>query len=67
MLDSPFPLIIGVRGIHFLAGWLVRWPERLDKERDKLHLGHTVRMQEEIDTSGGGAIAWCGCLLCSSK
>ncbi|MCI5224893.1 MAG: DUF4872 domain-containing protein, partial [Candidatus Electrothrix sp. AR4] len=36
------------------AGRLVRWPKRLGKERAKLHLGHTVRMQEEIGTGGGG-------------
>ncbi|MDU9047498.1 MAG: BtrH N-terminal domain-containing protein [Candidatus Electrothrix sp. Rat3] len=53
MLGSPFPLI-GVKGIRFLAGRLVRWPERLGKESAELHLGHTVRMQEEIGTGGGG-------------
>ncbi|WPD22998.1 MAG: BtrH N-terminal domain-containing protein [Candidatus Electrothrix scaldis] len=53
MLGSPFPLI-GVRGIRFLAGRLERWPERLGKESAELHLGHTVRMQEEIGTGGGG-------------
>jgi hypothetical protein len=53
MQGSPFPLI-GVKGIRFLAGRLVRWPERLGKESAELHLGHTVRMQEEIGTGGGG-------------
>lgn len=53
MLGSPFPLI-GVRGIRFLAGRLERWPGRLGKESAELHLGHTVRMQEEIGTGGGG-------------
>jgi hypothetical protein len=53
MLSSPLPLI-GVRGIRFLANRLVRWPQRLGAERADLHLGHVVRMQEEIGTGGGG-------------
>lgn len=53
MLSSPFPLI-GVRGIRFLAGRLEKWPRRLGRERADLHLGHVVRMQEEIGTGGGG-------------
>lgn len=53
MLGYPFPLI-GVRGIRFMANRLERWPERLGQERADLHLGHVVRMQEEIGTGGGG-------------
>ncbi len=53
MLDSPFPLI-GVKGIRFMAKRLAKWPERLGKEGADLHLGHVVRMQEEIGTGGGG-------------
>lgn len=53
MLKSMFPLI-GVKGIRFLAGRLGRWPERLGHDRAALHLGHVVRMQEEIGTGGGG-------------
>ncbi|MDJ0623547.1 MAG: BtrH N-terminal domain-containing protein [Desulfocapsaceae bacterium] len=53
MLGSPFPLI-GIRGIRFMANRLAKWPERLGKERADLHLGHVVRMQEEIGTGGGG-------------
>ncbi|OGQ94371.1 MAG: peptidase [Deltaproteobacteria bacterium RIFOXYD12_FULL_57_12] len=53
MLGSPFPLI-GVRGIRFLAKRLGKWPQRLGQERADLHLGHVVRMQEEIGTGGGG-------------
>jgi hypothetical protein len=53
MLDSPFPLI-GVKGIKFMAGRLAKWSERLGRERANLHLGHVVRMQEEIGTGGGG-------------
>ena len=53
MRRSPFPLI-GVSGIRFLAGRLRRWQQRLGPERAALHLGHVVRMQEEIGTGGGG-------------
>jgi len=53
MLCSPFPLI-GVKGITFLAGRLEKWPRRLGSEKADLHLGHVVRMQEEIGTGGGG-------------
>ncbi len=53
MLGSPFPLI-GVKGIRFLAKRLTQWPSRLGRERADLHLGHVVRMQEEIGTGGGG-------------
>ncbi len=53
MRPSPFPLI-GVSGIRFLAGRLRGWPRRLGEERAALHLGHVVRMQEEIGTGGGG-------------
>ncbi|ADH85841.1 BtrH N-terminal domain-containing protein [Desulfurivibrio alkaliphilus] len=50
---QPFPLT-GVRGIRFLARRLKRWPRRLGPQRAALHLGHVVRMQEEIGTGGGG-------------
>ncbi|MFT5699131.1 MAG: hypothetical protein ACI8ZB_001988 [Desulforhopalus sp.] len=53
MLGSRFPLI-GVKGIRFMAGRLEKWPERLGSESADLHLGHVVRMQEEIGTGGGG-------------
>lgn len=53
MLGSPFPLI-GVKGIRFMAGRLEKWPGRLGQEKANLHLGHVVRMQEEIGTGGGG-------------
>ncbi|MDF1614708.1 BtrH N-terminal domain-containing protein [Desulfurivibrio dismutans] len=50
---QPFPLT-GVRGIRFLARRLKRWPQRLGPAKAELHLGHVVRMQEEIGTGGGG-------------
>ena len=37
-----------------MANRLAKWPERLGKEKADLHLGHVVRMQEEIGTGGGG-------------
>jgi len=53
MLDTPFPLI-GIKGIRFIANRLEKWPEKLGEESAALHLGHIVRMQEEIGTGGGG-------------
>ncbi len=53
MIKSAFPLI-GVKGIRFLEKKLRRWPDKLGAERADLHLGHVVRMQEEIGTGGGG-------------
>lgn len=53
MLASPFPLI-GVKGMRFMAGRLGQWPRRLGLHKAKLHLGHVVRMQEEIGTGGAG-------------
>ena len=53
MLCSPFPLI-GVKGIRFLANRLAKWPEKLGRDSADLHVGHVVRMQEEIGTGGGG-------------
>jgi hypothetical protein len=53
MLRLPLP-IIGVRGIRFLARRLEAWPARLGERGTILHLGHVIRMQEEIGTGGGG-------------
>lgn len=53
MVKKPF-FLIGVRGIRFLANRLGKWPQRLGQENADLHLGHVVRMQEEIGTGGGG-------------
>ena len=53
MINNPIPLI-GVKGMRFLANRLQRWPKRLGHDRADLHLGHVVRMQEEIGTGGGG-------------
>lgn len=52
-MGAPVP-IIGVRGIRLLAGRLERWPEHLGQKRAVQHLGHLIRMQEEIGTGGGG-------------
>jgi hypothetical protein len=53
MTRARFPMI-GVRGIRFLARRLESWPARLGERRAALHLGHVIRMQEEIGTGGGG-------------
>lgn len=53
MLSTPVP-VAGVRGIGFLARRIVTWPARLGENRTLQHLGHVVRMQEEIGTGGGG-------------
>ena len=53
MIQIPFPLI-GVRGLKRFAKALKQWPEKYDKRRVPLYLGHAIRMQEEIGTGGGG-------------
>jgi hypothetical protein len=53
MLSIPLPLL-GVRGIRLLAGQLAKWPDRLGEKQSLLHLGHVIRMQEEIGTGGAG-------------
>lgn len=53
MLNSRFPLV-GTRGIRFLASRMEQWPGRLGPDRADLHVGHVIRMQEEIGTGGGG-------------
>jgi hypothetical protein len=53
MLHTPIPLI-GVKGIRWLARAIERLPAAADAQAAKLHMGHLVRMQEEIGTGGGG-------------
>ncbi|NTV52317.1 MAG: BtrH N-terminal domain-containing protein [Candidatus Firestonebacteria bacterium] len=53
MVKVPFPLI-GTRGIRTLAKAVEKWPRRLGERLAILHLGHIIRMQEEIGTGGGG-------------
>lgn len=53
MVRAPVPLI-GARGIRLLARQLERWPQKLGDKNATLHLGHLIRMQEEIGTGGGG-------------
>lgn len=53
MLKVPLPLL-GVRGIRLLADQLFGWPEKLGEKKALLHLGHVIRMQEEIGTGGAG-------------
>jgi len=53
MADTPIPFL-GVRGIHWLAKKMERWPEKLGKEKARMWVGSVVRMQEEIGTGGAG-------------
>ncbi len=53
MLKTPFPLI-GIKGMRLLANRMEKWPENLGDRRAALHLGHFIRMQEEIGTGGAG-------------
>lgn len=53
MLKTPIPMA-GVSGIRLLARKLENWPVKLDEKQTLLHLGHVIRMQEEIGTGGGG-------------
>lgn len=53
MLHIPVPLL-GVGGIRLLSRQMARWPEKLGEKQTLLHLGHVIRMQEEIGTGGAG-------------
>lgn len=50
---NPVP-IIGVRGMRRLARVIEGWPNKLGERKTLQHLGHLIRMQEEIGTGGGG-------------
>ena len=53
MLKTPVPYA-GIRGMRLLARHLERWPDKLGAKLAGIHLGHMIRMQEEIGTGGGG-------------
>lgn len=53
MLRVPLPFI-GVRGMRYLARRMEGWPEKLGEPKASLHLGHLIRMLEEIGTGGAG-------------
>ncbi len=53
MLRAPLPFV-GVKGIRFFARRMANWPKKLGEKHASYHLGHTIRMQEEIGTGGGG-------------
>lgn len=53
MTNVPIPFL-GVRGIHWLANKMPRWPEKLGIDKARLWVGSVVRMQEEIGTGGAG-------------
>jgi len=53
-MNDPFPLV-GVAGIRRLARHVRAWAHKVpDERRQRLLLGHIVRMQEEVGTGGGG-------------
>jgi hypothetical protein len=52
MLHTPLP-IIGIRGIRHVARKIGKL-NPAEEKRNKLLLGHIVRMQEEIGTGGAG-------------
>lgn len=53
MLKIPLPFL-GVRGIHYLANQMERWPVKLGPEKAATYVGTVIRMQEEIGTGGAG-------------
>ena len=53
MIHFTFPFA-GVQGIKTFAKALRQWPEKYGKRKATLYLAHTIRMQEEVGTGGGG-------------
>ncbi|ASZ15145.1 BtrH N-terminal domain-containing protein [Chitinophaga pendula] len=53
MLKIPLPMF-GVKGMHFLANRLRKYPEKVGDRKATLYLGNIIRMQEEIGTGGAG-------------
>jgi hypothetical protein len=53
MLKVPFPLN-GVKGIHWLARDLKKWPKKHGNETASFYLGQIIRMSEDFGTGGAG-------------
>jgi hypothetical protein len=53
MLTIPIPMF-GVKGIHFLANRLRKWPAKYGQKEAALNLSQVIRMLEEIGTGGAG-------------
>lgn len=53
MLSIPFPFF-GVKGIRYVSRDIHKWPVKFGEKQASIHLGHFIRMQEEIGTGGGG-------------
>jgi hypothetical protein len=53
-MSTPGVPLIGFRGIRYLAGAIQKWHRKLEHPVFIRHMGHVVRMQEEIGTGGGG-------------
>ena len=50
---APVP-IIGVKGMHYVAKQIRKWPGKVGVPKTNHYLAQIVRMQEEIGTGGGG-------------
>jgi len=53
MIKIPFPLI-GVKGLHWLAKDLKKWPKKHGNETASFYLGQIIRMSEDFGTGGAG-------------
>jgi hypothetical protein len=53
MMKVPFPLN-GVKGIHWLARDLKKWPRKHGNETAAFYLGQIIRMSEDFGTGGAG-------------
>jgi hypothetical protein len=53
MIKVPFPLI-GIKGIHWMAKDLRKWPKKLGNEKASFYLGQILRMSEDFGTGGAG-------------
>jgi len=53
MMKVPFPLN-GVKGIHWMARDLKKWPKKHGNETASFYLGQVIRMSEDFGTGGAG-------------
>ncbi|HEY3450957.1 MAG TPA: BtrH N-terminal domain-containing protein [Myxococcales bacterium] len=52
-MSAPVP-IVGIKGIHYLANSIEKWPKKHDEATLQNKLGDVVVMQELVGTGGGG-------------
>ncbi|MEI7981703.1 MAG: BtrH N-terminal domain-containing protein [Bacteroidota bacterium] len=53
MIKVPFPLI-GVKGLHWMARDLKKWPKKHGTEKAAFYMGQIIRMNEDFGTGGAG-------------